>query len=116
MAELDEMRGLLEQKAGELEAAQKSTEAERDRLLSEFESKVSLLTDAKGRMEQQVSKLEAKEQQLKQEWAGFEAERANAVREAEVSSAGRELTCLVLSCLVCMCVCVWQERSIGEKE
>lgn len=82
MAQLDGIRRLLETRAGEVEGAHRALEKEKRALHAEYSAKIRELSDAKGMLERQVTRLEAKEHQLRGEWARFETEKAAAVGES----------------------------------
>lgn len=77
------MRKLLDTRASELDVTGRALERERKRLGVEFAAKVGELSEAKKRLESQVSRMEDKEQELRRVWSKFESEKAAAVEEAE---------------------------------
>lgn len=87
MSPLSGIRTLLEARAEEVEEAHLGLEYEKARLTEEFQAKVNELSLAKERLEEQVFRLEEKEESLRREWARFESEKVSAVKEAEAHLA-----------------------------
>lgn len=110
--EIEKVQAKVEERSAALSASQFALDAERRRLAVEFDHKVGELADARDRLEAQVAHMELKEAQLHEAfvrleketkekehtealnraqlaaaWARFEAEKANAVSEAETHLA-----------------------------
>lgn len=110
--EIEKVQSKVEERSAALYASQSALDAERRRLAIEFDHKVTELADARDRLEAQVAHMELKEAQLHEAfvrlekeskekehadahnraqlaaaWARFEAEKANAVSEAETHLA-----------------------------
>jgi len=110
--EIEKVQTKVEERSAALSASQFALDAERRRLAVEFDHKVGELADARDRLEAQVAHMELKEAQLHEAfvrleketkekehtealnraqlaaaWARFEAEKANAVSEAETHLA-----------------------------
>jgi chromosome segregation ATPase len=110
--EIEKVQNKVEERSAALYASQSALDSERRRLAVEFDHKVTELADARDRLEAQVAHMELKEAQLHEAfvrlekeskekehsdalnraqlaaaWARFEAEKANAVSEAETHLA-----------------------------